>query len=199
MPEATIRVLPESLRADAARLYWEAFGGKLGRVMGPERLALRYLEGVIRTDHAMAAISASGDLVGVAGFRTASGTFVGGTRAQMATVYGRVGAAWRAAMLWLLERQTDDGRLLLDGICVTVGARDHGIGTRLMQAIFAEARARGYRAVRLDVVEGNGRARQLYERLGFVAIGTERLGLARYVFGFAASTAMVRTLDASDR
>ncbi len=31
--------LPEHLRAEAARLYWQAFGGKLGLVMGPEARA----------------------------------------------------------------------------------------------------------------------------------------------------------------
>ena len=35
--------LPDRLRADAARLYWQAFGSKLGAVMGPEPRALRFL------------------------------------------------------------------------------------------------------------------------------------------------------------
>ena len=35
--------LPDHLRHDAARLYWQAFGGKLGRVLGPERLAFALL------------------------------------------------------------------------------------------------------------------------------------------------------------
>ena len=31
-------------RAQAARLYWQAFGGKLSRVLGPEDKALAYLD-----------------------------------------------------------------------------------------------------------------------------------------------------------
>ena len=45
--------LPEHLRPDAAALYWQAFGGKLGRVMGPNQRALRFLQRVIRADHAI--------------------------------------------------------------------------------------------------------------------------------------------------
>ena len=45
--------LPNSLRPDAAQLYWHAFGPKLGRVLGPERHALAFLENVIRADHVL--------------------------------------------------------------------------------------------------------------------------------------------------
>ena len=44
------RGLPDHLRAEAAALYWQAFGGKLGRVLGPEEAALRFLTRVIRAD-----------------------------------------------------------------------------------------------------------------------------------------------------
>ena len=35
--------LPQSLRGAAAKLYWQAFGGKLGAVMVPDRLSLGFL------------------------------------------------------------------------------------------------------------------------------------------------------------
>jgi ribosomal protein S18 acetylase RimI-like enzyme len=65
------------------------------------------------------------------------------------------------------------------------------VGTRLLEAIAAEAAARGYREVRLDVIEGNDRARALYERAGYRAIGTQSTGLLRFVFGFRSATTMV--------
>ena len=184
--------LPAPLRPSAARLYWDAFGGKLGRVMGPDPLALRYLEAVIRPDHAIVALAQDGTLLGFAGFRSPAGAFAGGSFGQMRAVYGTIGAVWRTALLWLLERDIDNDRLLLDGICVAREARGAGIGTRLMEGVFEEARARGYPSVRLDVIDTNWRARKLYERLGFVAVGTEPMGLARHVFGYTSSTTMVR-------
>ncbi len=186
--------LPGHLRPDAARLYWEAFGGKLGRVMGPEPLALRFLEAAMRPDHALAALSPNGALLGFAGFKSPTGSFAGGSPTQMRAIYGASGALWRRALLWLLQRDVDNDRMLLDGICVAPDARGAGVGTLLMQAVFAEARVRGYPSVRLDVIDTNGRARALYERLGFEAVATQRSGLARHVFGFSASTTMVRTL-----
>ena len=36
--------LPVALRAEAAALYWSAFGAKLSRIMGPETRALAYLD-----------------------------------------------------------------------------------------------------------------------------------------------------------
>ena len=69
-----------------------------------------------------------------------------------------------------------------------------GVGTRLLAALYDEAAERGYRSVRLDVVDANWRARALYERQGFVATRTESLGMLRFLFGFASSTTMVRPL-----
>ena len=89
--------LPEEHRPAAARLYWEAFGGKLGRVMGPEPRALAYLDRVMRSDHVITAL-AGDQLVGLAGFKTPSGALASGNWRDMRMVYGRMGALWRLAL-----------------------------------------------------------------------------------------------------
>jgi ribosomal protein S18 acetylase RimI-like enzyme len=111
----------------------------------------------------------------------------------MWAVYGP-GALWRAGALWLLSREVDNDRFLLDGLCVDPAARGTGVGTALLVAITEEARARGYRGVRLDVVDTNPRARALYEREGFVALRTVEMGPLRHLFGFARSTTMIRAV-----
>ena len=169
------RGLPDGLRPDAARLYWEAFGAKLGPVLGPEPRALHFFERVIRADHCIVALDDLGRLIGLAGFKTPEGSFAGGTRRDLRRTYGIVGAGWRGLLLWALSRDIDNARFLIDRIC------DEGL--RL-----------GYRSVRLDVVDTNGRARALYERLGFVAVRTEKIGPLRHVFGFSAATTMVRPI-----
>ena len=185
--------LPEALRRDAAHLYWQAFGGKLGAVLGPEARALRFLERVIRLDQVI--VARDGDqLLGLAGFKTPQGSFAGGSPADMRAVYGRIGAFWRMALIGLLSRDIDNDRFLLDGICVAPQRRGQGIGAALMAEIAAEAARRGYSAVRLDVVDDNFRARALYERLGFRAVKQQRLGPLRHIFGFAVATTMVREL-----
>ncbi|MES2144290.1 MAG: GNAT family N-acetyltransferase, partial [Pseudomonadota bacterium] len=188
------RGLPDGLRPDAARLYWEAFGAKLGPVLGPEPRALHFFERVIRADHCIVALDDLGRLIGLAGFKTPEGSFAGGTRRDLRRTYGIVGAGWRGLLLWALSRDIDNARFLLDGICVTAAARGQGVGSALIDRICDEGLRLGYRSVRLDVVDTNGRARALYERLGFVAVRTEKIGPLRHVFGFSAATTMVRPI-----
>ena len=187
------RGLHSSLRPQAARLYWEAFGGKLGRVLGPEERALRFFERVIRGDLCFAAVDGE-ELVGIAGYKTPGGSFAGGSWDDLTEVYGQIGGRWRGGVLWTLGREVDNDRFLIDGICVGKAHRGKGIGSMLLAALYREAAERGYGAVRLDVIQDNWRARALYERQGFRAVRTEELGLLRFLFGFASSTTMVRPL-----
>jgi ribosomal protein S18 acetylase RimI-like enzyme len=184
--------LPPSLRDQAAVIYWQAFGGKLGRVMGPDARAHAFLARVMRADHALVARDATGALLGLAGFKTPQGSFAGGSWSDMRAVYGLAGLAWRLPLLALLSREVDNDRFLLDGICVAPAARGLGVGSALMAAIEDEARARGYAYVRLDVIDTNWRARALYERLGYIGIKTAPLGPLRHVFGFDAAVTMVK-------
>jgi ribosomal protein S18 acetylase RimI-like enzyme len=192
------RGLHSHLRPQAARLYWEAFGGKLGRVLGPDDRALVYFEKVIRSDLCFVALDETGQMIGVAGYRTPSGSFAGGGWADLAAIYGRWGARWRGALLWALSREVDNDRFLVDGICVARAYRGRGVGSLLLSALYEEAAGRGYRSIRLDVIKDNWRARALYERQGFLPTRTESLGPLRYIFGFAASTTMVRPLVARE-
>lgn len=186
--------LPDHLRSQAADLYWQAFGGKLGRVMGPAPRAHAFLLRVLRADHCICALSAEGQLLGIAGFKSPHGSFAGGDAEDLQRIYGRVGAAWRSALLRLLQSDIDNDRFLVDGLCVAREARGQGIGSALMTALMAEASARGYGAIRLEVIDTNIRARALYERLGFAASRSETLGPLRHVFGFSRAVTMVRAL-----
>jgi ribosomal protein S18 acetylase RimI-like enzyme len=151
---------------------------------------------VIRTDHCLAALDETGRLVGVAGFKTPSGSFAGGSWDDLVAVYGHFGGRWRGCVLWALNRETDNDRFLVDGICVARSQRGKGIGSLLLSGLYDEAARRGYRSIRLDVIDANWRARALYERQGFTATRTESLGPLRHVFGFASATTMVRPLAA---
>lgn len=185
--------LPGHQRRAAAELYWQAFGGKLGRVLGPDRAALMYLERVMQHDHVLVAIE-DGRLVGLAGFKTAEGSFVGGTVDDLRAVYGRAGAMWRGVLMRFPGHDVDEARFLMDGVCVARQARGRGIGSRLVEAVCAEARQRGYAEVCLDVIDTNWRAKALYQRLGFSVAGEDRIGPLRHVYGFRSVTTMVRRI-----
>ena len=186
--------LPDSLRAQAVVLYWQAFGGKLGRVMGPTAKAHRFLNRVLRAPHAIVALDEAGQLLGMAGFKTPAGSFAGGEIADIRAIYGALGAAWRLPLLWMLGDDTPPDHFLLDGICVAPKARGLGVGSALIGAIEDQARQRGYACVQLEVIDSNLRARALYQRLGYQTLKTQPLGLLRFAFGFDAAITMVKPL-----
>lgn len=187
---------PEEQRATVAALFWEAFSGKLGRVLGPDRKALRFLETVLTSDHALCVLSGTGEVIGVAGYKTAQGGLVAAGFRELAGIYGPFGALWRGPLLDRLERPLKPDQMLLDGIFVSAAMRGQGVGSALIGAVIAEAQRRGLREVRLDVVDINLRARALYERHGFVAIGRIETGIFGRVFGFHHATTMGRKLAA---
>ncbi|MFV0492300.1 MAG: GNAT family N-acetyltransferase [Pseudorhodobacter sp.] len=188
------RGLPEALRPRAVGIYWQAFGSKLGRIMGPQDRACRFLTRAIRADHAFIALSERGELLGLAGFKSPQGSLAGGSPADLRAVYGIPGSIWRAGLLRLLNHEVDNHHFLLDGICVAPEERGHGIGTALLEAIFEEGRSRGYDAIRLDVIDTNHRARALYERLGFTVHRHDHAGFLGRAFGVGGSHVMVRPL-----
>ena len=73
LPFALHLGLPSGHESAAADLYWQAFGPKLNRLLGPEARALRMLAAGIRHDHAIAALDPNGRLIGIAGFRDPDG------------------------------------------------------------------------------------------------------------------------------
>lgn len=60
------------------------------------------------------------------------------------------------------------------GITVAAGARDAGVGRALMEAVEAWAAEHGITKITLRVFVGNGRARALYERMGYEVEGVQR-------------------------
>jgi ribosomal protein S18 acetylase RimI-like enzyme len=186
--------LPDHLRPQAAALYWQAFGGKLGRVLGPDERALSFLQRVMRGDHCLYVMDVDGDLIGIAGFKSPKGSFASGETHDMRAIYGPAGAAWRGIALRLLQTEVDNDRFLIDGICVAQAHRGQGVGSALLHALMAEGRARGYGSIRLEVVDTNIRARALYERMGFAPWRHETIGPLRHLFGFSRAITMIRAL-----
>ncbi len=180
-----------SQRDKAIELYWQAFKGKLHPVMKPEETALKFLRQIADPSHAISAVLSDGTLIGVAGFKTKKGSFIGGDLKEMCSAYGTVGGLWRSLILSTLDRPVQPGILLMDGIFVSAQARGHGVGSALLSAILEKAKVLGCSKVRLDVIDTNPRARALYERSGFTPAFTDDMGPLRHIFGFRKATAMI--------
>jgi GNAT superfamily N-acetyltransferase len=194
MPEFTITSGFEDIdRAQVAQLYWQAFSAKLGRLLGPDARALAFFSQIITPEFALVARDTTGIVIGVAGFKTAKGALTEGSLRDITRHYGWFAALWKGPFLALLEREIEADTLLMDGICVDASARGLGVGTALLHAIKAEAKAQGLVHVRLDVIDINPRARALYSREGLVAGPPRHLGLLRHLFGFSTATPMTWT------
>ena len=178
----------EDERDVVATLYWEAFSRKLTIGLGSDNKGIAFLARVADPRFALCARNEDDVLLGIAGFKTAQGAPIGGGFADLSAVYGVLSTSWRAVLLSFLERDLEDGSLLMDGICVTKQARGMGLGTALLRAIKDEGRARDCSDVRLDVIDSNPRAKALYEREGFVTGRTTSLGPLKYLFGFSSAT-----------
>lgn len=190
----TVRLgVPESLRQQAAELYWEAFGRKLEPAIGPRARGIALMAPRLQLDRALAVLD--GDRVlGVAGFHLDGRSFVHVGLRDVFREFGPVQGVWRSALLTVLDTKPRHAELLMDGIAVCVDQRGQGIGTSLLRALLELARAHDLSSVRLSVVDVNPRAQALYAREGFVVTKVERTPYLRRLMGFGAATEMVASL-----
>lgn len=187
--------VPAGLHLQASRLYAEALKAKLQPFLGSVDRASRLLSQGLRPHRGIFALN--GDkVVGVAGFKVDGTELFDVSMRHMRQEYGW-SALPRALGLMLLSRREQPDTLLMDGIAVDPSMRSRGIGARLLDAICQHAAHLNRRYVRLDVVDTNPRAKQLYARKGFVAEKTSGIGPLRLIFPFRASTTMRKTVVAT--
>ncbi len=191
-PSVKIAVgLPAGLERDAAVLYWDAFGGKLGRLLGPTARAVGFFTATINPNRVIAALDGDGSLLGIAAFKHGGQGFSKAGFRELYQHYG-ISSLWRMIPLEMLERTPPKDTLQMDGICVAAAARGQGVGSLLFQALFALAKDHGLSRVTLDVIDSNPRAKALYERLGFQTVSEETTGPLRPLLGFKSATKMIR-------
>lgn len=78
-------------------------------------------------------------------------------------------AAGYAVVTWGWSVECGGPEAVLDEIHVRDGDRNRGVGSGLIAHLLADCRARGIKRIFLETEAPNERARQLYERHGFVA------------------------------
>ena len=69
----------------------------------------------------------------------------------------------------------DEETAVIHTLGVSPNAGKRGVGLQMVEGAVALAREKGWKALRLDVLEGNDPAVRLYERAGFVYIETKQI------------------------
>lgn len=180
-------------REKAAELYYAAFRQKFQPIFRDEVRAQQVLQAAFDENYVIVA-TYDGDIVGLAGFQEKEGNLLDVQPKHMTQVFGWLGGWIRIIAFSIFSRSAPAHILLMDGIVVDASMRGKGIGSRLLEEIVDLAREKGYEQVQLDVVDTNPRARQLYERKGFVATKTESYPFFQRIFGFGGSTTMLKAV-----
>lgn len=193
-PLQTTPGFAEHERTRVGALYWEAFGRKLRPAFADDATGLALVHATLSPDQVL--VARLGDVIaGVCGFYEGDRGAVDLTWAALRRQLSTAASIRAGLLLAVLARGERHGALVLDGVCVDVDLRGHGIGSALLAAANEHARRRSARVVRLSVVDTNPRARALYQRLGFQPVDTGSLGPLRAVYGFDRYTVMEREVD----
>lgn len=183
------RGFAEDERTCVADLYWEAFGQKLRLGFVDEQTGIQAVRAGLQPEHVLVA-RRDGALLGVCGFYGTRSGAVDLTWQSLRRTLSIPAAVRASIVLAVLSRSARTNSLVLDGICVDRAARGLGVGTALLDAASDYARTVGARSVQLSVVDGNPRARALYERQGFRPVDGGALGVLSVVYGFNRYTTM---------
>ena len=183
--------LPGQFRADAAKLYDEAFGQKLSVAVRSNEKRISLIQKGLIPEYAIVALS-DNTLLGIAGFHTSSGSLTGGiSYKDLLSELGFLKGNWATIIFSLYDRKPKIRELLMDGIAVHADSRGKGVGSKLLGKIAMYAQQNKFKNVRLDVIDINPEAKKLYKRMGFKAVKTERFPYLRWLLGFSGSTTML--------
>lgn len=184
----------EHHREAAVALYDQAFSSKFSLAIANSEKRLAIFSACFNLSCAIGAVEDDA-LVGLLGFQTTQGSLTSQlTPSLLFTHLGIIKGLRALAIFALYDRETTPGTLLLDGITVRDDKRSLGIGGKMLEQLTAYGLSQGYSAMRLDVIDTNPKAKQLYERHGFTATKTERFPYLRWLLGFGASTTMEKRL-----
>jgi GNAT superfamily N-acetyltransferase len=193
-----LSVMPADMAPAAADLLIEAFATKFAhelRPSSPEQARRIAVAGLV-SDYAYVALDDDGSLLGLAGMASAGRPFFHLSFRVLRGEFGLAGALWRWAYSFFEVLAKPRRRLTrrVEVLAVRADARGTGVGTALLEAAVAGALAEGADRLLLEVVDTNGLARQLYERVGFRATRTIHSGLITSGGGYSAVHFMRRDL-----
>ncbi|CAN1213081.1 GNAT family N-acetyltransferase [Tumidithrix helvetica PCC 7403] len=186
--------LSESLRAEAAEMFYEAFGQKIRPQFGSKESAIAIFRKAIDPELTMVALCQD-RFVGLAGLRYDDRSFLQFNLSIFTEELGTIKGTLSFFLYTSFKHRVRQGELFLDALVVQDSARGQGIGTFLLQEIFEFARQNQFDRIRLDVAAANSSARRLYERMGFTCFKTRSYLYLQRIVGATAIDMMQKQMN----
>ncbi|WP_254050324.1 GNAT family N-acetyltransferase [Myroides sp. N17-2] len=185
------RYLNKGYRSTAAMILVQAFKSKLLGILGTEEQLYEVILKSIDAKHIVVARSSEGELIGVAAYQYNGKFTLDITLSTMIEVYGFWRGIQKMFMLFThFPTKRDISTLYVDALAVDNRFRGQGVGQLLLKEIEKIAIEENLSFVSLDVVKENTRAKELYEKVGFVEVkyeeldtkSSDRLGFSGYYY-----------------
>lgn len=187
--------LPHELLDQAVDIFEDAFGSKTRTAVRDLEKRKEFMRRSYVVEHTVIA-RRDGRLLGMAGLSTRDGRYAGGLMGRSwnprpyRDLLGWAGATWAVWGMRLSDHRPKADEIYVDGIAVSPDARGLGIGTRLLEETKDIARELGKQYVRLDVIDRNPRAQELYARLGYGVTKVQSFRHMERWVGFGGMTSM---------
>ena len=181
----------------ALRLSFDAFAKKFRLGFRDAHDLIRLFGDSVDTTSCLSA-TVDGRFAGILTIRAGSREFY---RLSLVALFSRftpVRALRMLGNLLLLAEGVGPHKFIVETLAVDPSFRGLGVGTALMHAAEAKARAMGKRTMSLGVITENHGAIRLYQRLGYTTTKTWDDFLVRFVAGSAAVHRMEKSLAAEE-
>jgi ribosomal protein S18 acetylase RimI-like enzyme len=156
----------EKLRLPVAQLIYDAFSVKLRYTLGPRHKGVHFIARSLKSEFGLVALQ-KGEFVGVAGAKTEDGELVDVNWGLWLRTYHiqAIRTFFIGVPFWYERKHP--GMFRLTNLAIVDSARGEGIGTQIVEEFIRIGFEKGYRALKLEVINSNVRAKALYQRLGF--------------------------------
>ena len=186
----------------AAQLYTDAFERKFIKLIGNKRKIAELFELGLNPEYCFVAIDEQQKVVGLLGFRVGRNQLLSLKRREFQQVFGLLSGLFKSLVTTVIfhRKPESDKQLLMDGVAVSAEVRGQGIGSKLFKEFINYAQSQNFESVRLDVIDENPRAKDLYAAIGFTPVEHKKVPWPiRDLIGVSGVTTMLLQLPSSDK
>jgi ribosomal protein S18 acetylase RimI-like enzyme len=173
----------------AVEIFYDAFEQKIRALIKPKEKAIAIYNRSLKDGQVFYAMQ-RGNVVGLIGLHYKNKPFLEIKYSDLRKYFNPLRSYFIYRIYKLTSPKIKDDVLRIDSIAVDKYYRSQGIGTQLINKVFGFAKDKGFKEVTLEVINTNPKAKELYERLGFIKKKTVRYYFLARSAGFSSEYVM---------